>query len=78
MAVICAGAGFLIGVVVLSESWHLSPNWGDAPTWVLVGLGALGGWATLRQLRLFQEQFKEDAERNDQRDKFLELQLTRY
>jgi hypothetical protein len=83
---IAAGAGlfigFLLAMVLFCKPWHLSPDWGDAPTWVLVFLGTLGGWATLRQLGILQrqvkeeaERFKQEAERNVKRDELMNSQL---
>jgi hypothetical protein len=71
----CLVAGFLLGLVIFGAPWHLPPDWGDIPTWLLVGAGIIGGWAALRQLSLLQEQLKEDAQRNDQRDKMLQIQI---
>lgn len=54
------GAGFavglLLGLLIFGTPWHLSPNWGDTPTWLLVVLGAVGGWAALGQLSALQKQ----------------------
>lgn len=36
--------------------------WGDAPTWLLVGLGGIGGGAALRQLSLQRQQLRDQQE----------------
>jgi hypothetical protein len=59
LALGAAGAGVLIGMVIFGEPWHRSPDWGDAQTWILVALGAVGGGFTLRQLSMQREQLKE-------------------
>lgn len=33
-------AGFLIGLLIFGESWHLPPAWGDIPTWI-TGIGTV-------------------------------------
>jgi hypothetical protein len=70
-----AGAGFLLGLLIFGEPWHLPPDWGDTPTWLLVVVGVVGGWAALRQLRILQQQVKDEAERNVKRDELLQSQL---
>jgi hypothetical protein len=71
----CAAAGFAIGLLVSGKPWNLPPAWGDIPTWLLVAVGVIGGWAALRQLRILQEQVKGEAERNVKRDQLLDRQL---
>src|SRR5262249_1063884 len=56
----CLVAGFLAGLLIFGSPWHLPPNFGDIPTWLLVVLGAIGGWAALRQLRILQEQVRDE------------------
>jgi hypothetical protein len=69
-------AGFLIGLLVFYEPWHLRPAYGDLATWLLVVVGAVGGFAALRQLRVLQRQVRDEAERNVKRDQLLDRQLT--
>jgi hypothetical protein len=64
-------AGFLIGLLAFGEPWHLQPNWGDLPTWLLFTLGLPG----LYQLRLFVQNNAEEARRNIKRDELLDRQL---
>jgi hypothetical protein len=68
-------AGFLVGLLVFGRPWGLPADWGDIPTWLLVLLGAVAGWAALDQLRILQGQVKEEVERNAQRDKLIDEQL---
>jgi len=53
--------GFLLGLLIFGAPWRLPPNWGDIPTWLLVVLGAVGGWAALGQLRALQKQVADAA-----------------
>jgi hypothetical protein len=68
-------AGFVIGLLLFYEPWHLRPAYGDLATWLLVVLGAIGGFAALRQLGILQKQVSEEAERNVKRDELLDKQL---
>jgi hypothetical protein len=68
-------AGFILGLLIFGEPWHLSPNFGDVPTWMLTILAAIAGWVGLDQLRILREQIAEDADRNEKRDQLLDRQL---
>ena len=50
-------------------------NWGDAPTWGAVFVGAVAGTAALIQLRQQGNVFKGEVERNKRRDELLDGQL---
>jgi hypothetical protein len=52
----CLIAGFLAGMLIFGSPWHLPPNWGDIPSWLLVLLAAVGGWFTLSQLSIQRQQ----------------------
>lgn len=65
-------AGFLIGLLVFGEPWHLKPDWGDLPTWLLFAIALPG----LYQLRVFVMNNAEEARRNVKRDDLLDRQLT--
>ena len=57
------GVGFLIGLLIFGEPWHLPPAWGDIPTWITavatIGL-LIGAVITARcAIRAFGEQSKE-------------------
>jgi hypothetical protein len=41
LAAVCAVAGFLIGMLIFGEPWHLPPAWGDIPTWI-AAVAAIG------------------------------------
>lgn len=64
-------AGFLIGLLMFGEPWHLKPDWGDIPTWLLFTLGLPG----LYQLSVFVQTNAEEARRNIKRDELLDRQL---
>jgi hypothetical protein len=74
-AIGCLITGFLLGMVIFGAPWHLPPDWGDIPTWLLAVVGAVAGWAALRQLQILQQQVKEEADRNVKRDELIQSQL---
>jgi hypothetical protein len=67
--------GFVIGLLLFYAPWHMRPAYGDLATWLLVVLGAVGGFAALRQLGILQKQIKDEADRNVKRDQLLDRQL---
>jgi hypothetical protein len=73
--VVGVAAGFVIGLLLFYEPWHLRPAYGDLATWLLVVVGVIGGFAALRQLRILQKQVSDQAERNVKRDELLDKQL---
>jgi hypothetical protein len=75
VAVSCLTAGFLIGLLFFGAPWHLRPDWGDLPTWLLFALGAVAGVTGLYQFSVFVENNKEEARRNIKRDELLDKQL---
>jgi hypothetical protein len=54
--------GFMLGMAVGGQVWHLPPNWGDVPTWLAVIAAVAGGWIALSQLRSQQEVIQQAAE----------------
>lgn len=68
-------AGFVAGLLLFYAPWHLRPAYGDLATWLLVVVGAIGGFAALRQLGILQRQVGDEAERNVKRDELLDRQL---
>jgi hypothetical protein len=68
-------AGFLVGLLVFGSPWHLPPDWGDIPTWLLVVLAGAAGWVGFGQLRALWQQIAEDALLNVKRDKLMDKQL---
>ena len=60
--------GFLIGMVFFGRPWHLPPNWGDVPTWLLVVPAAVADWIGFVQLRILRNQVAEEVDRNKKRD----------
>jgi hypothetical protein len=87
LAALCAGAGFVIAMLIFGSPWHLPPNWGDIPNWFLVVLAAAGGWFTLSQLRIqqhalkdqktaFAEQLKVQRQQLEDQNAAFEKQLT--
>jgi hypothetical protein len=68
-------AGFLAGLLIFGSPWHLPPNWGDIPTWLLVVLAAAASWVGFAQLGALRQQIAEDALRNITRDKLMDKQL---
>jgi hypothetical protein len=75
VAVSCLTAGFLIGLLIFGAPWHLRPDWGDLPTWLLFALGVVAGVTGLYQFRVFVENNKEETRRNIKRDELLDKQL---
>src|SRR5262249_24073847 len=71
----CALAGFLIGLLLFGQPFHLPPAWGDIPTWLLVVVAAIAGWIALSQLLQQQEVIEEDIKRRQKRDELLDGQL---
>lgn len=67
--------GFLIGMVFFGQPWHLPPDWGDVPTWLLVGLAAAAAWVGFVQLAVLRKQIAEEVERNRKRDKLFDKQI---
>ncbi len=68
-------AGFLVGLLVFGKPWHLPPDWGDIPTWLLVAGAAVAGWAGLDQLRILRGQIADEADRNKKRDELVDKQI---
>jgi hypothetical protein len=68
-------ADFLIGMVFFGQPWHLPPDWGDVPTWLLVVLAGVAGWVGFLQLRILRNQIAEEIERNKKRDALVDKQL---
>lgn len=70
-SVACTIAGFVVAMLIFGAPWHLPPDWGDIPTWFLVVLAAAGGWFTLSQLRIQQQQLKgqQDVFRREAEDR---------
>lgn len=52
-------AAFLIAALIFGEPSHLTPNWGDIPTWLAVAVATAGGWIALSQLRSQQSQLRD-------------------
>lgn len=77
IASVAAGAlgGFLVGLVVFREPWHLQPNFGDVPTWLAASFALGAGWVALRQLGILQTQVRDEALRSEKRDQLLDQQL---
>jgi hypothetical protein len=75
LAVGCLSTGFLVGLFVFGSPWHLPPDWGDIPTWLLVVVGAAAGGIGLFQFRLLVQQNEEEIRRNVKRDELLDRQL---
>jgi hypothetical protein len=67
--------GFVLGLVIFGEPWHLQPDWGDIPTWILAGLALAAGVAGYLQLDILRRQFAADKLRERKRDKLLDRQL---
>src|SRR5580658_359655 len=65
VAITAAVIGFLIGLVVFGAPWHLSPAWGDIPSWIsaIVTIGLLiGAVVTARYaIKAFRKQSVEVA-----------------
>lgn len=68
-------AGFLVGLLIFGSPWHLPPNWGDIPTWLLTVLAAAAGWIGFAQLSALRQQIAEDSLRNVKRDRLMDKQL---
>lgn len=68
-------AGFLIGLLVVGKPWHLPPDWGDIPTWLLVVAAVAAGWAGLDQLRILRGQVADEVGRNKKRDELMDKQI---
>jgi uncharacterized membrane-anchored protein YhcB (DUF1043 family) len=74
-AVTGLAAGVLVGLVIFREIWHLQPNLGDLPTWLLLVIGLVGGVIGLLQFRTFVKDHSEEVERNKKRDELMDSQL---
>jgi hypothetical protein len=73
--IVGAVAGFVAGLLAFGEPWHLQPNWGDVPTWVLAALALSAGIATFIQLNILRRQFAADRAREHKRDELLDRQM---
>jgi hypothetical protein len=71
----CLVIGFLIGLIIFGEPWHLPPAWGDIPTWLLAIGAGIGTGLALMQLRDLRQQIAKDAERNAKRDELMDKQI---
>ena len=71
LAIGCLIVGFLVAALIFGKPWHLPPNWGDIPTWLAVTVASAAGWIALVQLRIRQQQIKEQGEllRRDAEDR---------
>jgi hypothetical protein len=67
--------GILIGLLLFGEIWHLQPDWGDLPTWLLFGIGLVGGITGLLQFRTFVRDQRAETARNEKRDQLMDKQL---
>jgi hypothetical protein len=74
-AIIGLAGGILIGLLLFGEIWRLQPNWGDLPTWLLFGVGLVGGVIGLLQFRTFVREQGAEARRNEKRDELMDRQL---
>jgi uncharacterized membrane-anchored protein YhcB (DUF1043 family) len=74
-AIIGLAVGILMGLLLFGESWRLQPDWGDLPTWLLFGIGLVGGVIGLLQFRTFVREQSAEAGRNEKRDKLMDRQL---
>ena len=78
-AVIAFVAGFVLALVIFGKPWHLEPDWGDLPTWILAGLALAAGAVGFIQLDILRRQFQAerrqaeaDRQRDVKRDQLLE------
>jgi hypothetical protein len=76
LAICCATVGFVAAAVLFGAPWHLTPAWGDIPTWLAFIAASVAGGVALTQLSQQQQQITEESVRNVQRDKLLSTQLT--
>jgi hypothetical protein len=53
---VSAVVGFVVGMAVAGKVWHLPPDWGDVPTWLLTAGAAVTAWYAVRA---FSEQHRE-------------------
>lgn len=67
--------GFVVALLIFGSPWHLPPNWGDIPTWLLVALAGAAGWVGFAQLSDLRQQITDDARRNVKRDQLMDKQL---
>jgi len=69
----CLFAGFLLGLLIFGQPWHLRPAWGDTPGWITAGatIGLLiGAIVTARYaIKAFDAQAKELAILAEQHDR---------
>jgi hypothetical protein len=71
----CFIAGFLLALVIFGAPWHLPPDWGDIPTWILAIFAIVAGGVGYGQLRLLKRQVDEDRRLNVKRDELFDRQL---
>lgn len=81
-AVVAFVAGFVLALVIFGKPWHLEPDWGDIPTWILAGLALAAGTVGFIQLDILRRQFQAerrqaeaDRQRDVKRDQLLDKQL---
>jgi hypothetical protein len=48
----CAFIGFLISALIFGGPWHLSPDWGDIPTWMATIAATMAGIIAYRVYRI--------------------------
>ena len=74
-------AGFLVGLLVFGEPWHLPPDWGDVPTWLLTAGAAITAWYAMRayseqhrEVTAIEQQVKDGQDLAQQQARLLEVQ----
>jgi hypothetical protein len=67
--------GFMVGVLAFLTPWHLKPDLGDVPTWLLTFLGLMAGVVGLAQLGMLQDQGKEEHHLNVRRHELFKKQI---
>jgi hypothetical protein len=68
-------AGFLLGLLIFGAPWHLPPDWGDIPTWILAVFAVIAGVVAFVQLGLLKQQLDEDRQLNAKRDELFDRQI---
>jgi hypothetical protein len=77
----CLVTGFVVGMVIFGQPWHLPPAWGDIPTWFLAIGAAITAWYAVqayskqsREVEAIEQQVRDGQEVARQQSELLRLQ----
>ena len=58
---LCALAGFVVGLLIFGTPWHLPPAWGDIPTWLTAAFTGLLAVFAIITARYAREAFRQQS-----------------